>query len=127
MEKAWTFKCFKSSSGTNEIRKWLRALPEKDQAKIDARIRQLEILKTLREPYVKPLTGYAGLFEIKVFSGNVQYRPIGCYGPERREFTILFGAIEKGNRFEPRNAPDTAYARSQLIDKEEHTIGYWAT
>jgi hypothetical protein len=128
MAKEWTFKCFKSSSGTNEIRKWLSALPERDQAKIDAVIRHLEIQKRLEEgPYIEPLTGYKGLFEIKVFSGRVRYRPIGCYGPNRREFTILKGAIEKDDKFEPKSAPDIADTRSKLINKEKHTIGYWTT
>ncbi len=125
MDKEWTFKVFISLSKTNEIKKWLNTLPKKDKAKIDARIRHLETQKRLEEgPYVEPLTGYKGLFEIKILSGRVQYRPIGCYGPKRREFTILKGAIEKGDKFEPKNAPDIASDRSKLIDKEEHTDDY---
>jgi hypothetical protein len=124
MDKEWTFKVFVSSSGTNEIKKWLNALPENDQAKIDAKIRYLEITKTWGRPYTAKLKGYSDLYEIIVFSGRIQYRPIGCYGPNQKEFTILIGAIEKGDKFEPRNAPDTAYARSKLIGKEEHTTEY---
>lgn len=124
MAKEWKFKVFVSLSGTNEIEKWLNTLPKRDKVKIDKIIRHLELEKTLKEPYVKPLTGYTGLFEIKVFSGRVQYRPIGCYGPKRREFTILIGAIEKGDKFIPRNAPDTAFARSTKIQEEKHTDDY---
>ncbi|MGR3174946.1 MAG: type II toxin-antitoxin system RelE/ParE family toxin [Candidatus Scalindua sp.] len=124
MAKEWTIKAFVSARGTNEIKKWLDTLPVNDQAKIDARIRHLEITKTWGRPYTAKLKGYTDLHEIIVFSGKIQYRPIGCRGPNDREFTILIGAIEKGGNFVPRNAPDTAYARSKSIAKEEHTIEY---
>jgi hypothetical protein len=129
MAKEWTFKCFKSSSGTNKIRKWLNALPEDDQAKIDATIKQLEIEKKLEDPPVKKLTGYKYLFEIKIKSGGVQYRPIGYYGPNRKEFTILIGVIKKERKLKPTNAYATACDRIKLIDKDKegHTIGYWTT
>lgn len=127
MAKTWTFKVFVSSSGTNKIRKWLNALPQNDQAKIDALIRQLEIEKKLEGAHVTKLTGYKDLYEIKIRSGGVQYRPIGCYGPNSKEFTILIGVIKKEGKYKPTNAFNTATTRIKLIDKEEHTIGYWTT
>ncbi len=124
MAKEWIFKCFKSSSGTNEIEKWLNTLPKKDKVNIDAMIRRLEITRNWARPLTGKLKGYENLVEIRVKSSNIQYRPIGCYGPKRGEFTILIGAVEKGDKFEPRNALDTAYARSVKIQKEEHTDDY---
>ncbi len=124
MDKEWTFKVFISSSGVDVFAKWLNTLPDKDQAKIDARIRHLEITKTLERPLTGKLKSYPNLYEIIVSSGKIQYRPIGCYGPKDREFTILIGAIKKGRKFKPKDALNTAYKRSKQINKEEHTNEY---
>jgi hypothetical protein len=124
MDKEWTFKVFISSSGVDVFAKWLNTLPDKDQAKIETIIRRLEITKTLGRPYTAKLKGYPGLYEIIVFSGKIQYRPIGCYGPNQKEFTILIGAIKKGRKFKPKDALNTAYKRSKQINKEEHTNEY---
>ena len=48
------------------------------------------------EQYVSALVGWPGLVELRVGSAGSQYRPLGFYGPRRREFTIVLGAIEKG-------------------------------
>ncbi len=124
MAKEWTFKVFISSRGVDVFDKWLNTLPDKDQAKIETIIRRLEITKKLGRPLTGKLKGYPNLYEIIVLSGNIQYRPIGCYGPKKGEFTILIGAIKKGGKFEPKSALDTAYNRSMLINMEEHTNEY---
>ena len=125
MDKEWTIKYFKSLRGVNLFNEWLNTLSVKARAKIKRRIKYLEIEKTWK-PYVKKLTGYTDLYEIKVLFNNIQYRLIGCFGKgkKEKEFIILIGAIEKGNKFEPNNAADTAYARSKLINKEEHISEY---
>ena len=46
--------------------------------------------------YVSALKGWPELVELRVVSDGNQYRPIGFYGPGRKEFTLLLGAIEKG-------------------------------
>ena len=66
-------------------------------------------------PYFTPLTGYSGICEIKFIVQNIQYRPLGCYGPEKNEFTILIGAREEGDRFNPRNAPKIALIRRKEV------------
>lgn len=58
-----------------------------------------------------------GLMELRRQSGNVQYRPIGCYGPGQREVTLLVGATERGGRFVPPSACETAQERkARLIE-----------
>lgn len=42
--------------------------------------------------------GCSGFFELVLWVDNVQYRPVGVYGPGEREFTILSMDKEKGNR-----------------------------
>src|SRR5258706_13877286 len=48
------------------------------------------------EQYVSALKGWPALVELPVASFGSQYRPLGFYGPARREFTLGFGATEKG-------------------------------
>jgi len=101
----WTFKDYVAAGGMNEIHAWLDGLPERAKAKINWRIRQLEATKNLTRPAVGMLTRDCdGLIELRVEVGNVQYRPLCCHGPGVREVTLLFGAIEKGGKFEPLSA-----------------------
>jgi hypothetical protein len=77
--------------------------------------------------YLKALTGDChGLVELRVVFANVQYRPLAFYGPGEREITFLVGAIEKGRRFDPPNACQTAKQRRQLVmsDPTNHTTDY---
>src|SRR5258708_4835982 len=106
----WTFKDYLSESDDNEIRIWLDSLSKKARIKIDTRIRYLENVQYFhREPqYIKRLTGYEGIYEIRIVFAGDQYRPLGCYGPDQAEFTLLIGAFEIGDRFTPKDAPDLA-------------------
>lgn len=124
MAKEWTFKVFISERGNDVFEEWLNTLPKKAQAKIERRIRYLEIEKTWRRPFFDSLSGYTDLYEIRVVFNNIQYRPIGGFGPKSGEFTILIGAIEKGDKFEPKNALNIANKRSKLIAKEGYTNEY---
>ena len=124
MAKEWTFRTFVSSRKKNIFAEWLHGLPPKVRAKIKTRLKYLETTKTWQTQHCKKLQGYEGLYEIRIIFQSDQYRPIGCFGPNNGEFTILIGAIEKGNKFTPRNALETAYARSLLINTEECTSEY---
>jgi hypothetical protein len=63
---------------------------------------------------VSALAGWHDIYEIRVGSSGVQYRPLGCYGPDKHEFTLLVGAIEKGGKL-PRPALETAVQRRRII------------
>ena len=93
---AWTFYDWVGVRGKNEIREWLDGLPVKAAAKIDARIVHMMAVEVWAPQYVSALTGWSELVELRVVSAGNQYRPIGFYGPRRKEFTLLLGAIEKG-------------------------------
>jgi hypothetical protein len=61
-----------------------------------------------REPYIKALSGSArGLHELRFKADGVQQRPLG-FVSGIREFTFLLWATEKGGRFVPLSAPETA-------------------
>jgi hypothetical protein len=125
----WEFYDFVSERGTNEIQQWSTAQGPTLKARLNALIRHLETLERvfsradnvaqLRKP--GPCHG-CGLIELTITIGKVQYRPIGCYGPRPREITLLIGAIEKGDDFEPRDACVRAVNRKNLVLSDRRYI-----
>jgi hypothetical protein len=68
-----------------------------------------------REPLIKPLHGEGdGLSEIRFLAAGVQQRPLG-FRSGSAEFTIVFWAIEKGDKFVPRDACRRALERKAQI------------
>ena|ERR1039457_5110019 len=92
----WTFHDFRDARGVNLIRHWLDRLPNKAAAKINARILFMSAMPVWPEQYVSSIKGWPNIVELRVVSAGNQYRPLGFYGPERRGFTIVLGAVEKG-------------------------------
>lgn len=119
MSGSWIFKDYVDSGGENVVRSWLDRQPKAAKAKINALIRRLEVVDWLDMPEVRMLQGECdGLMELRTQAGNVQYRPLCCYGPQRREVIILIGAIEKGRKFVPPSACRTAQERkAQLAER----------
>ena len=112
----WEFHDYVDAAGKNRFREWLDDQPLKAQMQIDALIRNLEAVEQFRATHVKSLKGNCrGLIELRREIDNVQYRPLAYYGPARRQVTLLNGAIEKGGRFEPKSACETAIRRKKAI------------
>ena len=116
---SWRFLDYLDARGTNPIRTWLDDLPDrKAETKIRTLLLNLTALPRLEPPYVKPITGYDGIFEIRVGRQGIQYRPLGCYGPGRGEFTLLIGATEQGDEIRPPRAFEIATGRRVIILNE---------
>jgi hypothetical protein len=121
----WRFFDFVSvrdSGNVNEIRVWSTSEGPALKARLNALIRHLGTLdRALARPdsvglLRKPGPCYGqGFVELIITIGRVQYRPIGWYGPERRQITLLVGAREKGSDFDPRNACAQAVNRKNLV------------
>jgi len=109
----WSFRDYLDQSGSNLIRGWIDSLPKPARVKIDAWILILEGMRTWPPQYVSALKGCDDIYELRIVQGGVQYRPIGCHGPDRREFTLLLGAVAKGRL--PRTFCETAQQRRQII------------
>jgi hypothetical protein len=109
----WTFYDFRQERGVNTIREWLDKLPRKAAAKINTRLLFMRANPVWPEQYVSSLVGWPDLVEIRVVHAGVQYRPLGFYGPERREFTIVLGCVEKGAI--PNRDLETADANRKLV------------
>jgi hypothetical protein len=124
----WSFKKFGDEYGNSDIDGWRSGLPPKARARFNAIISYMKTATDWRRvPYITPLVGYEGIFEIKFIVQNIQYRPLGCYGPEKI-FIFLIGAEERGDRFEPLSAPETAVRRKELALRDKRYVHeYYST
>jgi hypothetical protein len=95
----WTFVEF-IEDGKAPFSIWMSGQPEAVQAAIDARILTMKgLAKEQWSPkWISAYRGYDKLVELRIPYNKVQYRPLGCYGPDQWKFTILAGAIERNFR-----------------------------
>ena len=113
---------FKNQRGENEIHEWARKQGPLLRAHLNALVLKLAALdrQLTRADQVGllrkkgPCHGH-GFIELTIRVKGVEYRPIGWYGPDRHQITLLVGAIEKGGDFEPRNVCVTALNHKNLI------------
>jgi hypothetical protein len=116
---SWTFFNFvtiRSNGETfNEIHAWLNSkdVPKKAKAKINASLIALQGFPIFPEQYFSAYKGWDDLYELKIVCSGVQYRPFGFYGPNRRQFTLLVGSIEKGKV--PTSTLEVADERRKLV------------
>lgn len=117
----WGFRDYLDERGTNPIQEWLHDktfVPVKAKAKIDRSFLQLAGTRLWVRPLASNLDGYPGIVEIRVRWMNTQYRILGFRGPDERQFTLLFPALEQGDQFVPLNAPEIAKARMDVVVKD---------
>jgi hypothetical protein len=123
---AWIFRDYVNEREENEVRRWIDSLPVKRaRVKIDVRLRDLQNVDQLKYPYVEKWVGGSDLYEIRVVFGGVQYRLLGCYGPERSEFSLLVGATMRDDKLEPKNAVSIAKSRMPLIQDRRRTCDHF--
>ncbi len=123
----WTFRVFVDTKGKSDPLEWRNGLEPKVRARMDQIIGHMEITKDWTQtPYFRPLRGYSGICEIRFTVRRQQFRPLGCYGPGKNEFTLLIGAMEVNNKFSPLSAPSIALERRKLILKDRrYTDDYY--
>lgn len=100
-------------------------MPPKARARINHTITNLEALPhTQWGSYSFPLHGSEceGLLEMRLTVNGRQYRPLMCFGPQQGEVTILFGAMEQGNRFVPKSACQQAQENRRFISLKGRTV-----
>jgi hypothetical protein len=106
----WRFRYYRSEGRSGDVRVSHDAGSNKFQAIFRSRLRYLSQLEQneWREPTIKTLHGECrGLSEIRFKGDGVEQRPLG-FVSGRYEFTLLFWATEKNNRFVPKSACATA-------------------
>lgn len=80
----------------------------------------MQAVRVWPEQYISALKGWPDLYELRIVSAGSQFRPLGCYGPQRGEFTLLLGAVEKGKL--PARVLETADERRRTILKDRSRI-----
>jgi hypothetical protein len=66
--------------------------------------------------------GNEGLCEIRFKSGNVQYRPLGFFGPGAKTFSIHVGSKKKGTIYNPPDAFSVAIKRRKMVERKEASL-----
>ena len=113
------------------IQEWMdnkQLVPVKAKAKMQRTLLQLSGTALWTRPLASNLDDYPGIVEIRIRWMNTQYRLLGYRGPNAREFTLLFPALEKDDQFVPPNAPLIATNRMEIVQSDgsrarEHRFG----
>ena len=124
----WSFRCYRSANGTDEVRAWYDGGSKQLRARFLSRMKTLAQIERneWHKNWYKDLHGAcSGLGEIRFFADNVQQRPLGFHSGDA-EFTILFCAKEKGEKFVPLSACEKAIARKdEVLKNRSRTNALW--
>lgn len=118
----WQLYDYVDSDGINEFEAWSNGLERKYRAMLNRKLKALEdetehgLIPGL---VVGPIKGYSHIYKLQI-GGRVKLRPLLCKGPidPNNELTLLIGATERGWKFDPQNAPETAEKRRQEIIRD---------
>lgn len=123
----WRFKVYVSQLGSNDVQKAINKLKSGQDLVVlenfKARVRYLQ--HTPRNDWVFPkvkklnISGKGEIYEIRFQANNVQYRPLGFFGPDSCEFTIVVWATHKQDIYDPAKAIETAESRRLEINSGE--------
>jgi hypothetical protein len=118
----WTFRDYQRPSEeggksilVNEILEWTLGLPQKAQAKVDMIVLTLQGWTGVWPPQYVSACGFDDILELRVKSGNVQYRPLGFHGPGQRVFTLVIGTIEKGGKIPAGDGASAIQRRNRVL------------
>ena len=116
----WKFTVYVSSTGRSDVQDEVNRLNVEALERFAAAVRYLAITpkSEWNEPKAKKLTGYKELYEIRFIANNVQLRPIGYFGPEAYQFTILIWATHKQNVYKPSDAFGSSIRRKKAIHEK---------
>lgn len=124
----WSFRYYEANGRVGDIRKTHDSGSAKLRAQFKSKLVLLAQQEAVewREPLCKRLSGEcAGLIEIRFKVDGVQQRPLG-YVSSNLEFTLLFWATEKSNRFVPKSACATAREwKANLESDKSLTNALW--
>ena len=122
---SWTFLDYVDSSGSNQIEAWIDSLPSAARTPVRAKLTAILVMGSaqdqLRPPHFEPLHGLS-MFKITFEKRNVAYRVLACYGPGRKEVTLLAGAVERNDQYKPPGVFDTAVRRQAEIPSDRRRV-----
>jgi hypothetical protein len=112
-KNGWRFMSLADNQGRDTLERWFDKEIDQGRRKgVETAIKTtLRFLRFARKdlwkrPHFQWFSG--GIGEVRSDYGNIEYRPLGCNGPEPDQFTVLLGAYKKGKVWSPRDARKTA-------------------
>lgn len=116
------FKVFVSQTGSAALQKSIDAKTKDGvvMQQFKARVRYLSNTpkSDWKKPHARKLQGVADIYEIRFSANGVEHRPLGFFGPNVKEFTILIWSTHKQKIYDPADAINTADTRRKLVQKE---------
>jgi hypothetical protein len=113
----WTFYNFLDARGENVIKEWMNdEIPWEAKLHINGKLVVMRAMPNFPPKWVSPYKGYPNIMELRFPYRRVQYRPLGYYGPQEKQFTLLIGAIEKGGNIR-KGILDTATERMRILNR----------
>jgi hypothetical protein len=118
----WAVRCFGAAGGRNLFdQDYSEQLPEVRadfRAVLNGLLAQEDITGWCRPNGFDRLSGkYREIGKLRFKVANVQHRPLGFFGPERRIFTLLIWATERDGKFNPPNVRETALQRMAQVKR----------
>ncbi len=109
-----------NKSDSNEFKKWTEGLQKKQIAKLNQKLDKLEISGDELMPQLLTDSNVPGVKKLRITVQNVQLRPLLCNGPVNndKEYTLLMGAKEIGDKWHPKKAPETALKKLKEITRD---------
>ena len=117
----WTFRTYVSPTGRSDVQADIDRLSASCSEHFRRRLDYLAITEKLdwKRPEAAKLVGLNEIYEIRFKADGVQVRPLGCFGPQDRTFTILVWAIKKQSDYRPREALSTSSRRRKELFRGE--------
>lgn len=125
---------YRDERGNNLIAEWTRKLQKPQRVKLRSKLDDLANFGPELPPSLLMRTEVEYIYKLKV-QGNPKLRPMLCFGPffikdletgeEKREeaFTLLVGAKEISNEFEPKGADiEAAIRRLQILENPNRRV-----
>lgn len=122
----WKIKCYVSPTGRCDVQLAYDAGNDALKAAFEVALGYLTPLP--RDKWIRPHAAkldkqkFRDFFEIRFKANNLQQRPVGFFGPQDDEFTIVMWLTEKGGRLIPTDWFESAdRRRKEVIDGNAST------
>lgn len=126
---AWVLWDYVNKKGDNEFEEWTRKELELAQiTKLNSKLNMLRTNGNFLSSQILSDTDAHHIKKLRFKAGNVAMRPMLCKGPNKKddgdyekEFTLLCGAKEVGDDFDPKDALERAMERREDLIKNLKT------
>jgi len=121
----WTFKSYTNQNGTDVIKEWINSQEKGAQAVIIGRLRYFQAVNITawERPFFDKLSEH--IHEIRVQWDRIEYRILGFFGPDRKEFTMVYSFIKKTQKVSRADIKSAEARRKEILDGRRQIIDYF--